>query len=451
MPSPTRAVFPLVFVPAFSLLLGGCLPRPLETAPTGNAVAVEDAPQAAPPQAKPENPATTALDDQLRGPPVARFAQEPQLRIRIQTNLTSVVLGRGQTLIAPSPQDAPHAFAGPVTVARSGDGFLLTDAHGKAWTWASPALSAKLGQGSIPVGKQAYPGTVELAAQGKASFDLINDVPLESYLPGVLAKELYADWQPEAYRAQAIAARSYAIWEMTLRRAQGREFDLESDESSQAYIGTTTNAKAAKAAAQTRGIVLAYDRRVLPAFFSACSGGAAQDAVVAFPGRVADLPPLRGHKLGDAAAICPRNAWGPLNRDKADAVRRLAAWGAAMKKPVANLRSLKSARVSMLSRADRPAVFELTDDDGRTYAMNCEDFRTALNGGTPALAPQLRLFSSFFSVRVAGAQLIFENGRGHGHGVGMEQWGAEGMARKGQSAEKILEFYYPGAELKKAY
>ncbi len=442
MPRHAHAIFPI----AALLLVAGCMPIPIQPLPSGNAVAVEETPEGI----KPGNTATTA-DDLLRGPPVARFAKEPQLRIRIQTNLTTLVLGHGETLVATAPTDTPHAFAGPLTVARSGAGFILTDAHGRAWTWASPTLSARLRQGSIPVGKHTYPGTVELAARGPSGFDLINDVPLEMYLPGVLAKELYASWQPEAYRAQAIAARSYAIWEMTLRRSQGRAYDLESDESSQAYVGTTTNAKAVQAVAASRGVVLTYDQRVLPAFFSACSGGAAQDAVVAFPGRVADLPPLRGHKLGPAAAICPRNDWGTLTRDKADAVRRLAAWGAAEKKPVANLRSLKSARVSMLSRADRPAVFELIDEAGTVFNMNCEDFRLALNGGSPALAPELRLFSSFCSVRVAGAQLIFENGHGHGHGVGLEQWGAEGMARQGQSAEKILQTYYPGAVLKKAY
>lgn len=436
--------------------LAGCVPQPMDAEPTGTAVALEDEPGKTAtgagagqsgPAAEPE--AVLAL---THGPLLAQVKTEPQVRIRIQTNLAEITLGRGETLIAAAPGETEHPFQGPLTITRSGAGFLLADAQGKRWTWASPHLTARARQGPLPAGKLAYPGVVELAAQGKAGMDLINDVPLEAYLPGVLAKELYPAWQPEAYRAQAIAARSYAIWEMTLRRAQGRPFDLESNESSQAYLGTTANPKAARAVAQTRGVVLAYDGRVLPAFFSACAGGAAQDAAVAFPGRVADLPPLRGHALGNAAALCPNYQWGPLRRDKADAIRRLAAWGAGEKNPVAQLRSLKSVRVSAIgTRGGRPAQFELIDDAGQVFTLGCEDFRLALNGGAPALDPKLRLLSSYCSVQVFGDQLVFENGRGHGHGVGLEQWGAEGMARQGALAEKILGTYYPGATLQRAY
>lgn len=428
-----------------TLALAAC--RPLPAKPDGTATAIE-APAATGPH--PANPGPGS-PDVLRGPPLAGIRQEPQLRIRIQANLTGIRIGRGPTLISTDAKAQPHTFTGPLQVTRQGAGFILTDAKGARWTWAAPLLVARAPQGAMSVGTQTYQGTVELAARGPSGMDLINDLPLEAYLPGVLAKELYTSWQPEAYRAQAITARSYAIWEMTKRRAEGRAFDLEAGEASQAYVGVTGNAKANQAVAATRGVVLTYDNRVLPAFYSACAGGAAQDAVFAFPNRVADLPPLRGHPTGTAAAICPRFNWPTLARDKNDTLRRLAAWGAAEKHPVAGLRSLQAARVSGLSRSNRPAMFELTDDQGRVFALSCEDFRLALNGGTPAVPAEKRLLSSFCSVRVSGTQLLFENGHGHGHGVGLEQWGAEGMAQKGQKAEAILGAYYPGAVLQRAY
>lgn len=448
---------PTPFRPAFSR--AACLacltlwPTACVQQPAGNRTAVKTpAPQSPAPRQAAAAPVNELQNALTRGPLLSAVSSEPQLRIRIKTGLTETALGKGDLLLSVAKDGPTTLFAGPLTLTRSGVGFELADPAGRRWTWASPSLVVRAKTGDLHVGTHAYPGTVELAAQGAATFDLINDLPLERYLPGVLAKELYADWRPEAYRAQAVAARSYAIWEMTLRRAQGRAFDLESDESSQAYLGTTTNATAARAVRDTRGTVLAFEGRVLPAFFSACAGGAAQDAVIAFPDRVADLVPLRGHPLGDAGSICKNYRWPTLARDKADAIRRLAAWGAAEKNPVAQLRSLSAIRVATLgSRSKRPAEFELTDADGRTFMLGCEDFRIALNGGTPAIDAKARLLSSFCDVRVAGSQIIFENGRGHGHGVGMEQWGAQGMARQGAAMEKILQTYYPSAELRRAY
>ena len=438
-------------VPLLSLVaMAACHPQPDGTAPAIEApLAPSPLALPLPPPAVPV-PSAAALSA-MRGPLLSTCTQEPQLRIRIQTNLAGIAIGRGPLLISTDLTGPPHPFTGPLQVVRQGVGFALTDANGKRWTWAAPNLVARATQGAMAVGAQTYQGTVGLAARDSVHMDLINDLPLETYLPGVLAKELYDSWHPEAYRAQAITARSYAIWQMTKHRAEGRTFDMEASEASQAYVGVTRNAKANQAVLATRGIVLTYDARILPAFYSSCAGGATQDAAVAFPGRVADLPPLRGQAIGNAAALSPQFNWPALKRDKQDAIRRLAAWGASQKLPIAALGSLRLARVSTRSRSGRPASFELTDDAGHAFSIGGEEFRVALNGGQPDLPANLRLPSSFCSVRVAGNDLVFENGHGYGHGVGLEQWGAEGMAKKGQKAETILEKYYPGAVLQKAY
>ena len=113
--------------------------------------------------------------------------------------------------------------------------------------------------GNITIDKNPYPGRIELVAnttkanQPTGTFDAINRVGMESYLPGVLSKELYPNWDLKTYRAQAIAARSYAIWEMNLPIRKNSHFDLEASQASQAYIGAKASDKARTAVADTAG------------------------------------------------------------------------------------------------------------------------------------------------------------------------------------------------------
>jgi stage II sporulation protein D len=63
----------------------------------------------------------------------------------------------------------------------------------------------------------------------------------------------------------------------------------------------------------------------------------------------------------------------------------------------------------------------------------------------------MRIRSTHFRVRIEGQEMIFEDGRGFGHGLGLCQWGMEGQAREGRTAGQILRYYYPGAQLTRAY
>jgi stage II sporulation protein D len=59
--------------------------------------------------------------------------------------------------------------------------------------------------------------------------------------------------------------------------------------------------------------------------------------------------------------------------------------------------------------------------------------------------------STAFDVRVRGGELSLDDGRGFGHGMGLCQWGAEGLARRGWRAGRILRLYYPGIHFVRAY
>ncbi|MBB6443285.1 SpoIID/LytB domain-containing protein [Phycisphaera mikurensis] len=399
----------------------------------------------------------------VEGPPLGQVHAEPRIRVRVRAGVDRVTLGEAGARVAlrgGGPTGPGSLLPGPV-VLRAGAGFFVSeDATGARLRWPVARLSAAAGSAGAPLALdgEPHPGSLTLALRsGEPRMDAIELVGLESYLPGVLDRELYASWSPEAFRAQAIAARSYAIWEVELtRRAAGGDpgFDLENTTASQAYGGVAKNPKAADGVAATRGVVLAYGGRVLPAFYCSAVGGPGADAAQTFPGRAPDLAPLRGSDHGGRDAASPRFGWGPVTRDRRELARRIAAWGAANQNPVAGLRVLEAIEPAATNFVGRLAAYRLRDASGAAFLLRADELRHAANAaapGLPAAAGDDRLFSGDFAVRRGGEAFTFSRGRGFGHGVGLSQWGAQGMAARGFAHPAILAAYYPGATLARAY
>jgi stage II sporulation protein D len=200
----------------------------------------------------------------------------------------------------------------------------------------------------------------------------------------------------------------------------------------------------------TTGLVLTHNGRVIPAYYSSTCGGAAQSAADAFA--VPALSPLEPRESCSSCAASRYYEWGTVARDRVDLARRLAAWGKSRGLSIASLGAISSIRIVKTNRLGRPTQFEITDHRGQRFALMSESFRQACNYGEPGPLPDgQRLLSSAFNVKVAGDKVLFENGRGFGHGVGLCQYGAHGMAKAGHSPLQILAFYYPGAKVERAY
>ena len=395
------------------------------------------------------------------GASVAAVKSEPMVRVRIRRSAASVEVAAGSGLRI-GPAASARAYNVPVRIGHDGTRFVIQPAGQQAMLWELANLPVASGDGeSLTVDGQRFPHTLTIhraspiSAGQPAVIDVINHVPMEKYLPGVLAKELYAQWELEAYRAQAVAARSYAIH--GLSRTRGRHFDLEAGEASQAYIGVTNNPKALAAVQATRGIVLAFGSDVLPAYYSACSGGTGQDAAMIFPNQP-DLPPLRGFSQGDWGKECAYFRWSVII-DKPLLARRMAGWGRSVGHAIGNLQSIRDVQVAATNSLGRPTRFVVHDQNGAQYAMGAEQFRFACNydgavpTGAPALPPtdaKQMLRSSHVAITVTATDVRM-NGAGFGHGVGMDQYGAQAMAKQGYQAGGILKFYYPGADLRQAY
>jgi stage II sporulation protein D len=390
-------------------------------------------------------------------PRVEQIQREPEIRVRILSGVALVRVSAAGSLWLGPPRSAgdsgTRVFASPVVVSVA-NGAIMVNSGGQSFAWPMRELRLAPQQGDlISVNNIAYPRELVVRVDDNgAGLDVVNHVLLEQYLPGVLSKEFYQSWEPAAFRAQAIAARSYALWECS--RSASRHFDLESTIASQAYGGADSHDKAHEAVRQTGGIVLTYEGRVLPAFYSASSGGSGQDAIIAFPQHQIDLPPLRGRDTDQWARYSKHYRWGPIRRTRAELSLRIAAWGRSNNHPVANLRDVTDIVVAARNSTGRPARFTLTDAAGRRYDMTPEAFRFACNheqSGLTPLAAEMKLKSSHVTPRLLGKDVLFEDGRGFGHGVGLDQWGAQAMAQHGYNATDILAFYYPGAELKKLY
>ncbi|MEI6806483.1 MAG: SpoIID/LytB domain-containing protein [Myxococcaceae bacterium] len=248
---------------------------------------------------------------------------------------------------------------------------------------------------------------------------LIHALPMESYITGVISSELPSSWPLEVLKAQAIAARTYAIWQMYKKE------HLESTVMDQVYHGVQREHKLAQqAVTETAGKVLTYDSKPAHTYFHAACGGHTASAEEAFGSKEPYLQ-------GVACSYChgsPTYRWSyVLSRSELD------------KKLGAKIKSLEpvgetnSGRVKNFRFESKPKLAD----------MKATDFRKTLG------------YNNFRSTLVTKNSLGFSkaefSGRGHGHGVGMCQWGALAMAKKGATAEEILSFYYPGTEMRKFY
>ncbi len=347
-----------------------------------------------------------------------------------------------------------------VEVTYDGSGWLATLASGG---------SRRLGGGTLQV-RQLSPepilfmngqheGQFTLIPRGDVSsggFDVVERVDIETYIAGVISKELYATWTPAAYEAQAIAARSYAMHERQRQALTNREWDIESTDADQVYAGAAVNPTALRAAQSTRGRVLKYNGYLLRAYYSSTCGGrsaSARDIWPTGPGFEFNLAyPIQAHERPCACDASPLYRW-EVRRAPDDVFLRVVGFGKARGFAVRSMTSLKDIKVDRTNPLGRPTRYKLMDEQGKSWTLTAEDLRIALNytgGGLPAVTRDTRIHSSDFEMKRSGDAFVF-NGRGFGHGVGLCQFGAEGFSKKAKTADQILGTMYPGATIESAY
>ncbi len=375
----------------------------------------------------------------------------PIVRVRILDNLSELSITAAQP---PTISVSSDPALRRLNVAD--DAVVRIRLEADRWKLGNAAVGAGVltitpaAEGSVTVNGSAYRGAYRLVPTGDGRFDVVNDVDIDGYLKSVVSKELYRNWHPETYKAQAIVARTYALYEAKTA-STGKHFDLYPDQRSQVYggIGAETE-KSRQAVDATAGIVVATGpagvERIFKAYFSSACGGVSQNSTDAF----GDRPNPATAEQSDQG-LCngsPKYNWGPVVLAKAEAVRRIKAWGTAKGNPIQSLSGL--ARIDIEPNSlGRPVRFYITDDKGTRFMLRSEEMRNAIN--TDPQTDQTTLPSSFVKIINDPANITFVEGHGHGHGVGLCQWASQRRAELGMRHEDIVLAAYPNTVLARAY
>jgi len=276
----------------------------------------------------------------------------------------------------------------------------------------------------IIINRRRFRGEMDIIRTEEMRLLVINHLDIEDYIAGVLYHEVSHWWPLEALKAQAIASRSFAVYKSLESKKQ--DFDLSSDIYSQVYGGKTSEKyRTNRAVSQTEGKILAYRDKLLPAYFHATCGGHTENASLLWK---TDLAPLKGRPCRYCERS-PHYTW-----QKEISVESLEG---ILNKSGYKIRGIKAIKTSSKDASGRAKEIHIIDSLG-VEKIPSNKFRLAAG-------PNL-IKSTRFKVEIKDGKAIF-NGRGWGHGVGMCQWGAYSMARRGLKAEDILRFYYPGARI----
>ena len=297
-----------------------------------------------------------------------------------------------------------------------------------------------------------YAGPLRLQSDAYGSWTLVEQVPLERYLQGVVPHEIGAGAPAAALAAQAVLARTWALRNQHRFAVDG--YHLCADTQCQVYGDPRQASAPVRQAIQaTQGRVLRWQGQPIHAVYHASNGGMAAGFEESWGG--APLPYLRAFPDGPAsyAAAYPvplrsANGLASLLRSGGQAYgadHPLFRWQ----------RSLDRAQISRALGASAAGLGELSQvrviergPSGRALALAFQGSKGQLVLRRDAIRRSLRqLPSTLFSVAPAAPGVWRFEGGGFGHGAGLSQAGAMDLARRGWSLQKILSHYYPGTTL----
>ncbi|WYL96530.1 MAG: SpoIID/LytB domain-containing protein [Gloeotrichia echinulata IR180] len=323
----------------------------------------------------------------------------------------------------------------------------------------------RVNKGEKPETARLYAGEMNLQPNAYGTYTLVNEVPLETYLRGVVPYEIGTTAPMAAMEAQAILARTYAL--RNLRRFAIDDYQLCANTHCQVYDGLNGVAKNTdRAIASTRGMVLTYQNQLVDALYSSTTGGVTANFSDVWNGE--DRPYLR--PVVDAAI----NIWDLSKQNLADEknfeqfitlqegfnesnwdlfrwrketnlediTKDLQKFLQVKNSPYAKFKTIEAMAVVKRSSSGRILELGVKTDIG-TFTLYKDEVRSAF------AAPRSTLF--YLQALNKGQPGLWGYafvGGGLGHGVGLSQTGAQNLAKLGWSNPKILQFYYPGTQIK---
>ena len=383
---------------------------------------------------------------------------EPEVRIGLVAGASSVALGGDGELFITDDTNGEPVGSIPSgvtwTVVPDTQGLRLVKPDGSRSERRAGLSAVNVTENRFAMANgRRYRGRVNVIRDA-AGLTLMNRVPVESYLAGVIGGEMgpRRPDEREAMLAQAVVSRTFALRNRGRWEPQG--FDAWADVRDQVYTGVAGETPAAwEALRATRGEVVRYDGELVDAFFHSTCGSSTADVQEAFRNARAQ-PYLR--PVSDASGgghyyceLSPRFRW----REEWDAVRLRAilsrTLAAVMDNEGGGLQRITDIEITRTTSSGRVGELRVAFEHGDVRVPG-SDVRGVLRA-----QPDQPLGSSAFrlSVTKAGGQVtrVVATGSGWGHGVGFCQWGAVGRARAGQSYEKIVTTYFPGTNVERLY
>lgn len=257
--------------------------------------------------------------------------------------------------------------------------------------------------------------------------DIIEVVPLEKYVEGVVAGEMPVSFELEALKAQAVAARSYVMKHMEYNKEN--DYDVVDTVVNQVYLDENYLKDAWKdkyvekinkiktAIIETKGEYLSYDNKIVDALFFSTSVGKTENCEEIFDTSVPYLKSVESSwdsktspVFSETTKFTKKDFYEKLGLDFSDKLK---------------------------------IIINSTTSTGRIkeIVINNKTFSSS------DVRSKLGIKSTYFNI-IDDKNNIIVTTKGYGHGVGMSQYGAEGMAKEGYKYDQILKYYYQGVEIK---
>ena len=326
------------------------------------------------------------------------------------------------------------------------EGAYLTNNGSKNMLPGRATLKLAGGYISIAGRESAYPLPVSIQSQKKISINgkdyfgkiiindslILNTLPVEEYLKGVLSAEISDEWPAEVLKVQAIVSRTYAYHKILLNK--NKSYDVDDTTMYQKFDYNDNNTSINSAITDTKGIIILYQNKPIEAFFHACSGGVTENVGDVFQ---TELPYLRG--VPDPYCSNNRDSYWSFSASESEIKSSL--------KGIINEEydslSLRDIKIYKRTGSRRVGEFVLIFEKNKKQIIKGNTFRLAV--GSKEL--KSLLIQSIRRERRQEGYVFSFSGRGYGHGVGLSQLGAKEMAERGFRFKDIIAFYYRGTTL----
>nr|ADM95049.1 hypothetical protein [uncultured Atribacterota bacterium] len=360
-----------------------------------------------------------------------------------------------------------------------------------------------IGKGYIQVEDKKYRGEIEIITE-QSLLKVVNVLKLEEYLYGVLQKEIPPNWPMEVLKAQAIAARTFALFNMN--KYIDQNYHICATTTSQEYGGILyEHPQTTKAVDATKGVIAVYKGKPINSVYHSDSGGYTENCEDVWGSYI---PYLRSVSSEYETVVSPPNHQWTYSITEQELLTKLSQKGW-------QLNYIKEINITEKTATGRVKTLEILGDNGKKITLKTNDFRLLIGPnlvrsslftldkkGTfssdeksdkidelskyqptekqeqksvsdilkedrdftitelidlltrPKKAPENKKMNLLEDIKKEEhfSNLVFVfSGKGSGHGVGLSQWGAYGMATLGFKHEDILKYYYKGIKLAKIY